>query len=273
MSNKIIQIEQCDEGYIITDEPTKKRYAITKDGLVRKIKELFGITDKTVHKAQTTGNKEQEGKVDAITAPINEIGDSLSKDDPARIPTAQEPKVEPTITARQKIIELAQMKKPDGILIPRFEYDPAQAQRTELEGYSNISVVELPDGRVMIQYKGTHYYTTKEKVMQLPYPAPYSYFKKKGMGLSAVAMTCLRAYRQYLHLAAIVKENQETKAGDADAPKGDENGTCDDITFDSCANNSPENCKYCVNESRYEDKNKLAAKKPAPPVMRASVPP
>lgn len=53
--------------------------------------------------------------------------------------------------------------------------------------------------------------------------------------------------------------------------KGSEDGTCDDITFDNCANNKPENCKFCVERSRFQDKNKLAAKKPAPPQMKINI--
>lgn len=53
--------------------------------------------------------------------------------------------------------------------------------------------------------------------------------------------------------------------------EGSEDGTCDDITFDNCANNKPENCKFCVNQSRFEDKKKLAAKRPGPPHMKANM--
>jgi len=42
-------------------------------------------------------------------------------------------------------------------------------------------------------------------------------------------------------------------------PEGQPDGTCDDVSFDTCANNDPDTCKFCVNESRYEDKRKLAA--------------
>ena len=36
----------------------------------------------------------------------------------------------------------------------------------------------------------------------------------------------------------------------------DSQGSCDDVAFESCANNKPENCKFCVDQSRYEDKKK-----------------
>jgi len=52
-----------------------------------------------------------------------------------------------------------------------------------------------------------------------------------------------------------------------------EDGSCDDVTFDSCANNKPENCKHCTDKSRFDDKKKLAAKKPPPPLMKATINP
>ena len=107
--------------------------------------------------------------------------------------------------------------------------------------------------------------------MKMPYPVPRKYFK--GMGLSRLLQTCLRAYRHHLGSYPEDVTHLSSTPTKKEGPLGDEQGTCDDVTFGSCANNSAENCKYCVNESRFEDKNKLAAKKPAPPLMRASVPP
>lgn len=58
---------------------------------------------------------------------------------------------------------------------------------------------------------------------------------------------------------------------ESDKPKGQEEGSCDDITFDLCANNAPDNCKHCVNQSRYENKKKIAAQKPGAPLLKASM--
>ncbi len=43
---KSIIIDQCTEGYILKEGGTDNVYAVTKDGLIRKVKELLGITDK-----------------------------------------------------------------------------------------------------------------------------------------------------------------------------------------------------------------------------------
>ena len=227
MKSKSIKIDQLTEGYNVTNLETMDVYGVTKSMLINKVKLLLGITE--------------------------------SKPTPT-------PKESP-VSAQQKIKELAQARDPDGLLIPKFDYDPAQEKK--LEHYSNMFMVELPDGRVMIRYNEAHYYTTKDKVMQVPYPTTKKYFV--GTGISTTAQICLRAYRQHLHLTSIQKEKTEPKP--EPTPSGSEDGTCDDITFDSCANNSPENCKYCVGESRYENKNKLASKKLSPPLMKAIIPP
>jgi len=263
-----ILIHSLEHGYVITDHDSGKKYAKeTAEGVIEVIKEALEIS---VNPAMTGDVKLERPETEINSQ--SKIETNWSTD--SSLPTP-EPKPEPT--ACQKIKELAQIKEPDGLLISRFKYDPWQAQKKEIEGYSNISVMELPDGRAMIQYKGTHYYTTKEKVMQIPYPTPYSYFKRPGLGVSATAQTCLRAYRKLLANNLLSADKSLTKTDDVrdqvEEHLGDEQGTCNDIIFESCANNSPENCKFCVNQSRFEDKNKLAAKKPAPPLMHATIEP
>lgn len=227
--NKKILVHSLDVGYMVTDYISGKRYAKeTAEGVIEVLRAIFS--------AEKLDQKEPD--TPKVEAPS---------------PVSSQVLEEPTMVVLEVLRE--------SLLIPRFKYDPAQ--KKEIEGYTNLSVVEMPDGRAVIQYKGTHYYTTKEKVMQqIPYPTPCRYFK--GFGISATAQTCIRAYRQYLHFASVQEKEK---------PTGSEDGACDDITFESCANNSPENCKFCVDESRFENKNKLAARKPAPPLMRASVPP
>mgnify|MGYP003394433505 FL=1 len=248
--NMKITIEKLKSGYIITDEDNEQYAVWFLEQIVTKIKELLQIEPKPVKR------KSKEGV----------IHDTPHDSTP-------ELKLEPTAqpTARQKIKELSLMKDETGLLIRRFKYDPKQ--KKEIAGYANMSVVELEDGRAAIIYKGTHYYTTKEKVMQIPYPVPRKFLN--GLGLSSIARTCLSAYRQYLFKAESTddsgsidfRENEKKMKEE----KGNEQGTCDDIMFDSCANNSPKNCKFCVNKSRYENKNKLEAKKPAPPLMKAAM--
>ncbi len=83
----------------------------------------------------------------------------------------------------------------EDLVVDWFECDPSQGKK--IKGYENCKIVEMPDGRVMVQYKdATHYYTSKEKVMKIPYPVPKGFFKEAG--LSSVAEVCIRAYRHYL---------------------------------------------------------------------------
>ena len=47
---KSVTIDECTEGYILKEGGTDNVYAVTKDGLIRKVKELLGITDKKLKK-------------------------------------------------------------------------------------------------------------------------------------------------------------------------------------------------------------------------------
>jgi hypothetical protein len=167
-----ILIHCLKEGYIITDYTGGEKYAReTVDGVIGVIKKILiePPNDVILDQNVLPQNKEAE--------PI--------KPEP-EVP--QEPEKESCL---QKIKALAK----DGFFIPRFKYDPTQ--KKEIEGYLNISVVEMPDGRAVVIYKGTHYYTTKEKVLRIPYQVTKKYFN--GYGLSSVAQTCIRAYRHYLN--------------------------------------------------------------------------
>ncbi len=121
---------------------------------------------------------------------------------------------EPEQTALHKLKELAETHPSitkDDIIVEWFECDPSQGEK--IKGHENCKVVEMPDGRAMVQYKdGTHYYTSKEKVMKIPYPIPKGYFR--GAGLSSVAEVCIRAYRHYLAISQQEHEEsgQETES-------------------------------------------------------------
>lgn len=247
-TKKSIKIDQLTEGYNVTNLETNDVFAISQKMLITKIKSLFGITD---IKSNTKISQVKTIPVTpvSIPAPISESALPL----------------EPKPSAQQKLKKLAQIKDPNGLLIPKFKYDPAQEKK--IDQYTNMFVVELPDGRAMIRYNEAHYYTTQEKVMQIPYLANKKYFHDKG--ISTTTQICLRAYRQHLHFASITKDQDKPESKPEQV--GSEDGTCDDVMFESCANNSPEKCKFCVDESRYENKNKLAAQKPSPPLLKATI--
>jgi hypothetical protein len=105
----------------------------------------------------------------------------------------------------QKLKELAKpgITKED-LSVDWFECDPSQGK--QIKGHENCKVVEMSDGRAMLQYKnGSHYYTSKEKVMKIPYPIPKGYFNNSG--LSSNAEVCIRAYRHYLEIPQEMQEH------------------------------------------------------------------
>ena len=233
-----IRIEKLYRGFLIveqSDEPvrTKKYGAESGEETMKIIKSILGIIEKSVEPVQ-----EQLQNTLGLYAPVPNI---LKQD----------------------------------ILFPRFKYD--HSLRKSIPDYKNTWYVELQDGRVVLGYGESSYYTTKESVMKIPFPVPYGYFKESE--ISTTAITCLRAYRQTFAKSLIKtafcekagKNEDEIDLRDEEKPEGNESGSCDDITFDSCANNSPEICKFCVNESRFEDKNKIAASKPKRPLLKATI--
>ncbi len=83
MDNKIVErfkksvtIEKCTEGYILKEGGTDNVYAVTKDGLIRKIKEMLGITDKKPH-----SKKIPEKKDTSIDTPPSAIETEKINDD------------------------------------------------------------------------------------------------------------------------------------------------------------------------------------------------
>ncbi len=201
-----ILIQAYHEGYMLTDYITGKKYAKeTPEGVIAAITKLL------------IGDSQEISKL------IPEVSQPESNNDGHS-----------EITQK---IELPVVNVPkETLFIPHFDYD--LSQRKEIKGYTNIGVVETPDGKAMIDYKKVHYYTTKEKILKIPYPIPRGYFK--DMKISSVALTCVRAYRDYL-------EFEE---------KPNENGTCDDVTYEECIGKDKDQCKFCTKESRFEKAEK-----------------
>jgi len=81
---------------------------------------------------------------------------------------------------------------PKDLKLPRFDYDKGLRKQHGL-----IFLTEMPDGRVVIEYGKAHYYTTKEKVLQIKYPFPEKYFSKEN-GWSSTAEMAFKKYREYL---------------------------------------------------------------------------
>lgn len=81
---------------------------------------------------------------------------------------------------------------PKDMKLCAFEYDADKLQQ-----YKTLFFQELPDGRVVLEYINSHYYTSKEAVMQIPYPFQKGYFSKET-GWSSTVEQAFRTYRQYL---------------------------------------------------------------------------
>ena len=214
---KKLEIRQLKEGFLFTDE-NDDDYAVSSGSLSKKVLAYFGLT-------RHDSRKKTEIKKTA-KQPLDKCN---------------------CITPRSPMPVL----HPSDLKIAKFDYDNNRMQR-----YKTLKFLELPDGRVILQYANSRYYTEREKVMQIPYPFPKGYFDKTN-GWSSNVEQAFKMYRRYL------AERKE--------PEGQPDGTCDDVSFDTCANNDPKICKFCVDGSRYEDKQKIAARKPGRPLLKASM--
>ncbi len=123
----------------------------------------------------------------------------------------------PEIAKKDQDIKLEIQKLPtkEDIIIPRFQWPQVREKY-----YNRLVFAELEDGRVMLSYMSARIYTTKEKVLQIPYPVPSAY--RKGFN-NPNHVTALRQYRQYLaenisvHAAAEISGIPEDRI-DPDAP-------------------------------------------------------
>jgi len=107
--------------------------------------------------------------------------------------TVKSPKYVPLIEQPLENPPLVPNIKTTDIFIPRFEYDLDKKQFFE-----NIFFWELDDGRVVMNYSHANYYSTKEKIMQLPYPAPPNYYDNKKLGWNSTNEQAVKKYRKYL---------------------------------------------------------------------------
>jgi len=292
-------IEQLKEGFIFTDENDDK-YAVPASMLSIRVKAYFGVTDQSKHRKKeitkfiappvVTGKDarqcpETQGN---MTADSHSAGATLLSSSTEQLQSAGV-----THTSESKEATLPKLGTPDNhILRPKdlkkksFDYSgwsPGQ--------YKSLSFWELPDGRVVLKYGGAQYYSTKDLVMQIPFPFPRGQFSKEN-GWSSTVEQAFKMYRRYLaetpdgndgrckaqkksraEINPVPQSSDSSASGVShpDDPQGQPDGTCDDVSFDTCANNDPKICKFCVNESRYDDKRKIAARKPGAPLLKANM--
>ena len=82
--------------------------------------------------------------------------------------------------------------QPSDLKLAAFEYDKSKMQK-----YKSLNFLELSNGKVVLIYSISHYYTSKDLVMQIPFPFPRGYFDKKN-GWSSTIEQAFKMYRRYL---------------------------------------------------------------------------
>jgi len=273
MIMKRLIIEQLKEGFIFTDENDEK-YAISDAMLSTKVNAYFGLTKfkpKPKSKSSSMNDKTMPlGAQGEIPVSLSS-GTEQSGSNPAsgginkgEKPIPSETKLgtpDNNLVQSGQCAEIQEIPGFDSPAAPLILH-PSNLKRSpfnfdllaKMQKYKTLKFLELPNGRVVLQYANSRYYTEREKVMQIPFPFPKKYFSKEN-GWSSSVEQAFKMYRRYLD------ERKE--------PEGQPDGTCDDVSFETCANNDPETCKFCVDGSRYEDKQKIAARKPGAPLLKA----
>lgn len=99
------------------------------------------------------------------------------------------------------ITEFPKLPTKDDLLIPRFSWDKKD-ERT----YKRLIFAELPDGKVMLNYIGGRVFSTKEKILRIPYPVPNAYLIR--MGITNNHSTAIRLYREYLDSVRVPNPGQ-----------------------------------------------------------------
>ncbi len=99
-----------------------------------------------------------------------------------------------------EIVEDYNIMHPGDLKLMPFNYD-----KNSMQQYKMIFFQEFPDGRVVIEYNNSHYYTSKDAVIQIPYPFPVGYFSKEN-GWSSTVEQAFKTYRRYLAGEILPKE-------------------------------------------------------------------
>lgn len=123
-----------------------------------------------------------EGSMEEVREMLSEFANGLGKSDTEKN----------DIPAKVEKPGNSNALSPKDLKLPKFEYDKETRKQ-----YGLVFFTELPDGRVVIEYGMAHYYTTKEKVLQIPYPFPKKYFSKEN-GWSSTIEIAFKKYRTYL---------------------------------------------------------------------------
>jgi cell division protein ZapA (FtsZ GTPase activity inhibitor) len=103
-------------------------------------------------------------------------------------------------TAEKPVLSLTEAD----LTVPKFPHD-----KTLEKWFRTLFYFEHPDGRVVLNYMSGLTYTTKEKVLKLPFPFENGYFKNAGFQ-AATHITAIRLYREFLFLQENEKRLSKT---------------------------------------------------------------
>jgi hypothetical protein len=233
---KSVTIESCTEGFLVWNlddngYKTKESYAVSQDKLIQKVKELLGITDKskTVIVANNSstlpafsGSTYFHTANLAMAGDVSKIETKLSPGSPAFTFTeiaAFEVSVQP-VTIGKSIYWL----HPGGKKV-----------RISRDGYPHMFIhANISD----LVYLYEH--SSEQKAIVAYGKTTYG---NKGV--------ILRRFLKDVPLSALIGDNHDNNdviIAKKEEQTGQEDGSCDDAAFDSCANNAPENCKFCRSE-------------------------
>jgi hypothetical protein len=263
-----VTIDECTEGYLVKAGGTFKTFAVSKDKLVQKVKELLGITDRrTGPRADSSGA--------SLTLAL--VGNSASGDSTyprANVTEIDSVKPERPVTETNSQSKIETKLSPSS---PTFQFEEIAAFEFSVQPKTaGKSIYWLHPGGVKIRISRVGYLlfvhaNISDLVYLYEHPAEQTaILHAYGVATYVNKAVILRGFLKDVPLSALVGDNHNDDAV-LEEPKGQEDGSCDDVAFETCANNKPENCKFCIDQSRYENKNKLAAKKPAPPSMKTSI--
>ncbi len=184
-----IIIRTLDEGYLITNDAGQETAVCNGQQLVRKVREYFGLVKTGLEKNFKKSKITLSAEIFKDTKAESHNSQSLSiEHEPPRllqVESSQEATLSKLDTNDIFIF-------PNNLKISAFEYD-----KTQMEQYKTILFQELPDGRVVLDYNGSRYYTMKEWVLQIPFPFPRKCFSKET-GWSSSTAFAFKSYRKYL---------------------------------------------------------------------------
>jgi len=261
---KHVIIEECDEGYLVKSGFPMKTYAVSKDRLVQKVKELLGITHFKTDKIDEL--RELSAEL------IKENTEKFTKENSTESPFSQIHIDVETDASRSAVIQHNETDQDTPFILKQVSF-PVFTSDLQSHSSGKMHWIISKDQNIQIKRDG-YFLNLKFSLNDIKYLYDHKEEAKKIIRhfgkLSSNRAIVLRMFMQEVPWEKVnPAATQEQKKEEL---QGQEDGTCDDVMFGSCANNSPENCKFCIPQagtmSRYEDKNKVAAMKPSPPSMK-----